>query len=70
MIKFKFSIDAGNVPEYTFEKGFCRHMIGQSDNGEDRAITVRLAQQTIINNLKILLWDKDDRNGFITIDTN
>ena len=27
----------------------------------EKAITIKLAQQTIINNIKLLLWDKDER---------
>ena len=57
----------GAQTEYTLDKGFCRHMInaesGQSAQDSERAITIKLAQQTIINNLRLLLWDKDDRPG-------
>lgn len=51
----------GNSKEYTFDKGFSRHMIGNSESGEPKAIAVCLAQPTILNHLKLLLWDKDDR---------
>ena len=51
----------GNVNDYTYDKGFCRHMIGQTETGEHKAIAIRLSQPTILNNLKLLLWDKDER---------
>lgn len=51
----------GNVNDYTYDKGFSRHMIGQTETGEHKAIAIRLSQPTILNNLKLLLWDKDER---------
>ena len=47
--------------DYTYDKGFCRHMIG-NEGDQESAICIKLAQQTILNNIRLLLWDKDDRN--------
>ena len=46
--------------DYTYDKGFCRHMIG-NEGDQESAICIKLAQQTILNNIRLLLWDKDDR---------
>ena len=51
----------GNLMDYTYDKGFCRHMIG-NEGDQESAICIKLAQQTILNNIRLLLWDKDDRN--------
>merc|ERR1712227_677719 len=50
----------GNLMDYTYDKGFCRHMIG-NEGDQESAICIKLAQQTILNNIRLLLWDKDDR---------
>ena len=47
--------------DYTYDKGFCRHMI-VNEGDQESAICIKLAQQTILNNIRLLLWDKDDRN--------
>ena len=52
--------------DYTYDKGFCRHMIG-NEGDQESAICIKLAQQTILNNIRLLLWDKDDRNVQNTI---
>ena len=60
-----FLLDGEGGTDYTLDKGFCRHMItGESSSqtqDSEKAITIKLAQQTIINNIKLLLWDKDER---------
>ncbi|CAG5107005.1 Oidioi.mRNA.OKI2018_I69.chr1.g3101.t1.cds [Oikopleura dioica] len=56
----QFLLD-GNSKDYNNDKGFSRHIIGNSETGEPKAIVVSLAQPTILNHLKLLLWDKDDR---------
>ena len=53
--------------DYTYDKGFCRHMIG-NEGDQESAICIKLAQQTILNNIRLLLWDKDDRN--VQLETN
>ena len=34
---------------------------GLTDAGEQKAISIRLSQPTILNNLRLLLWDRDER---------
>jgi len=48
----------GNSENYDMERGYTRHAINEiGDNG----IVIRLGRQSIINHIKMLLWDKDLR---------
>ena len=43
-------------PAYDLEKGYTRHMI------KDTGITIELGRPSIINTIKMLLWDLDNRS--------
>lgn len=47
----------GDIVNYDIEKGFTRHTIG-----EEPGIMIELGSQYIVNNIKMLLWDKDERS--------
>ena len=42
---------------YDLERGFTRHLIMEGDPG----IIIQLGKPSIINTIKMLLWDKDSR---------
>lgn len=64
-----FLLDDKQPADYTLDKGFCRHMISETHDSE-KSITIKLNQQTIINNIKLLLWDKDERAYSYYIDVS
>jgi BTB/POZ domain-containing protein 9 len=47
----------GETTNYDMERGFTRHPIEDGNVG----IVVRLGQPSIINHIKVLLWDRDMR---------
>lgn len=47
----------GDILNYDIEKGFTRHVIG-----EEPGILIELGTQFIINHIKMLLWDRDERS--------
>lgn len=47
----------GETTNYDMERGFTRHPIEDGNAG----IVVRLGQPSIINHIKVLLWDRDMR---------
>jgi BTB/POZ domain-containing protein 9 len=49
----------GEFANYDTEKGYTRHSITDS---EDEGIVVELGNNSIINHIKILLWDHDSRS--------
>jgi len=49
----------GDTKTYDMEKGFTRHPI--DDASKDKGIIVELGMECIINHLRLLLWDKDQR---------
>ena len=49
----------GDTKNYDMERGFSRHPI--DDNSKDRGIVIKLGMQCIINHMRMLLWDKDQR---------
>lgn len=49
----------GDVGSYDMEKGYTRHCITDTN---DNNITVELGTLCIINHIKILLWDHDNRS--------
>lgn len=49
----------GDTTNYDSERGFTRHAI--KDTGE-KAIVVELGTISIINHIKLLLWDRDNRS--------
>ncbi|CAG9585880.1 unnamed protein product [Danaus chrysippus] len=50
----------GNSDNYDMERGYTRHNI--SDAADNPGIVVRLATTTIINHIRLLLWDRDNRS--------
>lgn len=52
---------------YDMEKGYTRHSI---NHNEDNGIIIELSDIFIINFLKILLWDLDNRSYSYTIDVS
>ncbi|XP_050345031.1 BTB/POZ domain-containing protein 9 [Nymphalis io] len=50
----------GDCDNYDMERGYTRHTI--SDAPDNPGIVVRLATTTIINHLRLLLWDRDNRS--------
>ncbi|XP_055617391.1 BTB/POZ domain-containing protein 9 [Toxorhynchites rutilus septentrionalis] len=50
----------GDTISYDMEKGYTRHTI--FDTGETQGIIVELGKMFIINHIKILLWDRDNRS--------
>ncbi|XP_055299673.1 BTB/POZ domain-containing protein 9 [Sitodiplosis mosellana] len=57
----------GEVTNYDMEKGYTRHSI--TDTG-DQCILVELGTISIINHIKMLLWDKDIRSYSYYIETS
>ncbi|KAL7306296.1 hypothetical protein TKK_0001726 [Trichogramma kaykai] len=49
----------GDTENYDIEKGYTRHTI--TDNLEN-CILIKLGNQCIINHMKMLLWDRDERS--------
>ncbi|XP_058120656.1 BTB/POZ domain-containing protein 9 [Anopheles ziemanni] len=60
----------GDTVSYDLEKGYTRHSIGE--NGEAHGIVVELGTVFIINHIKMLLWDRDNRsyNYYIEVSVN
>uniref|UniRef100_A0A2H1VX80 BTB/POZ domain-containing protein 9 n=1 Tax=Spodoptera frugiperda TaxID=7108 RepID=A0A2H1VX80_SPOFR len=50
----------GDTETYDMERGYTRHTI--NDAPDNPGIIVRLATSTIINNIRLLLWDRDNRS--------
>ena len=50
-------LDVGKPP-YDLEKGYSRHVIMEGDQG----IIIKLQKPSIINTIKLLLWDLDNRS--------
>ncbi|XP_049867338.1 BTB/POZ domain-containing protein 9 isoform X2 [Pectinophora gossypiella] len=50
----------GDTETYDMERGYTRHTI--SDAPDNPGIVVRLAAHTIINHVRLLLWDRDNRS--------
>ncbi|XP_063889142.1 BTB/POZ domain-containing protein 9-like isoform X1 [Scylla paramamosain] len=51
----------GNVSTYDMDRGFTRHPI---DDNNGQGILVKLGMQCIINHMRMMLWDKDQRRGY------
>lgn len=49
----------GEYTYYDLERGFTRHLIGDEDK---KGIVIGLGRPSIINNITLLLWDKDHRS--------
>lgn len=55
----------GDTENYDMERGYTRHNI--SDAADNPGIVVRLATTTIINHIRMLLWDRDNRYRLLHI---
>lgn len=60
----------GDVTNYDCERGFTRHHIKEA--GSDKGILVELGTISIINHIKLLLWDRDNRSYsyFVEVSVN
>lgn len=50
----------GDTENYDMERGYTRHTISDAD--DNPGIQLRLGTTTIINHLRLLLWDRDNRS--------
>lgn len=50
-----------DVEHYDMERGYSRHNI-TDDHHNNPGLQVRLAQPTILNHVRLLLWDRDNRS--------
>ncbi|GBP56853.1 hypothetical protein EVAR_41489_1 [Eumeta japonica] len=50
----------GDTENYDMERGYTRHTI--SDSGDGLGIVVKLGTMSIINHIRLLLWDRDNRS--------
>lgn len=66
---FRQSLLDDDSTSYDMEKGYTRHMITDSN---DQGIVVELGTISIINHLKLLLWDRDNRSYlyFVEVSVN
>ena len=48
----------GDTINYDLDRGFTRHLI---DDNNGQGIVIKLAQPYIINTIRMLLWDRDQR---------
>jgi len=55
----------GEYTYYDLERGFTRHLIGDDDK---QGIVIGLGRPSIINNITLLLWDKDHRSYSYSIE--
>ena len=58
----------GDSKNYDMERGFSRHPIDEAQT--DKGIVIRLGMQCIINHIKMLLWDRDQRAYSYYIDVS
>lgn len=61
----EFLLD-GHTDKYDMERGYTRHAIDESDAG----IIIQLGTPSIINHIKMLLWDRDHRSYSYYIDVS
>ncbi|MCI4376765.1 hypothetical protein PGIGA_G00192480 [Pangasianodon gigas] len=58
--ELKSALLDGDTQNYDLDHGFTRHPI--EDDGRSAGIQIRLGQPSIINHIRLLLWDKDSRS--------
>ncbi|XP_017319680.1 BTB/POZ domain-containing protein 9 isoform X2 [Ictalurus punctatus] len=58
--ELKSALLDGDTQNYDLDHGFTRHPI--EDDGRSAGIQIRLGQPSIINHMRLLLWDKDSRS--------
>jgi len=56
--EMKASLLDGDTINYDLDRGFTRHAI---DDNNVHGIVIRLGQLSIINGIRMLLWDRDMR---------
>jgi len=56
--EMKAALLDGDTNNYDLDRGFTRHPI---DDNNGHGIVVRLGQSSIINAIRMLLWDRDMR---------
>ncbi|XP_076802104.1 BTB/POZ domain-containing protein 9-like [Clavelina lepadiformis] len=52
----------GDTRNYDMDHGFTRHHINDDADRKEKCIKVKLGQPSIINHIRMLLWDKDSRS--------
>ncbi|XP_045185511.2 BTB/POZ domain-containing protein 9-like [Mercenaria mercenaria] len=57
--EMKAALLDGDTSTYDLDRGFTRHLI---DDNNGQGIVIKLAQPYIINTIKLLLWDRDQRS--------
>lgn len=65
--EFRDSLLDDNCTAYDLENGYTRHIITGTTNP---GIVVELGTISIINHIKILLWDRDNRSYFYYVDVS
>ncbi|KAG7334406.1 hypothetical protein KOW79_002813 [Hemibagrus wyckioides] len=58
--ELKSALLDGDTQNYDLDHGFTRHPI--EEDGRSAGIQIRLGQPSIINHMRLLLWDKDSRS--------
>ncbi|XP_062851849.1 BTB/POZ domain-containing protein 9 isoform X2 [Trichomycterus rosablanca] len=58
--ELKSALLDGDTQNYDLDHGFTRHPI--EDDGRSAGIQIRLGQPSIVNHIRMLLWDKDSRS--------
>ncbi|XP_046727510.1 LOW QUALITY PROTEIN: BTB/POZ domain-containing protein 9 [Silurus meridionalis] len=58
--ELKSALLDGDTQNYDLDHGFTRHPI--EEDGRSAGIQIRLGQPSIINHVRLLLWDKDSRS--------
>lgn len=66
--EMKAAILDGDTFNYNMETGYTKHII--SDTGCNSGIVIKLGTQSIVNNIKMLLWDRDLRSYSYYIETS
>lgn len=56
--EMKAALLDGDTINYDLDRGFTRHLI---DDNNGQGIVIKLGQPYIINSIKLLLWDRDQR---------
>lgn len=65
--EFRLALLDDDCTQYDMEKGYTRHMITDAN---DQGIIVELGTISIINHLKLLLWDRDNRSYFYFVEVS
>lgn len=66
--ELKSALLDGDTQNYDLDHGFTRHPI--EEDGRSAGIQIRLGQPSIINHIRLLLWDKDSRSYSYNIEVS